>query len=533
MPVGGAAVADNSVVSLTDVAATPHQRRILFAVAAILLAAFAATVPFAAVQLPTFVSFNPSVESIVFANDLITAILLYSQYAITRSRAILALAVGYLYTALIVIPHVLTFPGAFTGLLGGPQTSAWLYYFWSAGTPAAVIVYALLIDRESRATAGSTQSTIAWSIVLVVGFVLGITWLTTAGDRFLPSLMSGDHYSNMVVYVANPLAIAIAAIAFAVVWFRRRSVLDYWLLLAMFSLILNYIVAAFLARQRFSLGFYASRGFTLIASMIVLTLLLREITNLYTRLARSNMKLERERANKLMNVDAATSSIAHEVRQPLMAITGTSAAAQRWLERVPPDVDRAKRLLGEIEKAGFRANEVLTNVRRLFQDVDHKQQPIDVNNLVLETLQTLHGELNDHGVKTNAELASDLPLVTGYGVQLQEVLANLVYNAIDAMAPNKIDGRTLKVRTKPDGTNAVIIEVEDSGRGIEPDRLGSVFEPFVTTKPSGTGLGLAICSTIIERHGGRLTASSDGKNGALFQIVLPIEPAVTSTGHAE
>src|SRR6516165_798213 len=99
MPVGGAAVADNSVVSLTDVAATPHQRRILFAVAAILLAAFAATVPFAAVQLPTFVSFNPSVESIVFANDLITAILLYSQYAITRSRAILALAVGYLYGA--------------------------------------------------------------------------------------------------------------------------------------------------------------------------------------------------------------------------------------------------------------------------------------------------------------------------------------------------------------------------------------------------------------------------------------------------
>src|SRR6516165_782966 len=192
MPVGGAAVADNSVVSLTDVAATPHQRRILFAVAAILLAAFAATVPFAAVQLPTFVSFNPSVESIVFANDLITAILLYSQYAITRSRAILALAVGYLYTALIVIPHVLTFPGAFTGLLGGPQTSAWLYYFWSAGTPAAVIVYALLgsIDRENRATAGSTQGTIAWSIVLVVGFVLGITWLTTA-DRFLPSLMSG------------------------------------------------------------------------------------------------------------------------------------------------------------------------------------------------------------------------------------------------------------------------------------------------------------------------------------------------------
>jgi signal transduction histidine kinase len=535
MPVGGAAVADNSVVSLTDVPATSHQRHILFAVAALLLAAFAGTVPFAAVQLPAFVSFNPSVESIVFANDLITSILLYSQYAITRSRAILALAVGYLYTALIVIPHELTFPGAFTGLLGGPQTSAWLYYFWSVGTPAAVIVYALLgsIDRKNRATAGSTQSTIAWSIVLVVGFVLGITWLTTAGDRFLPSLMSGDYYSNVVVYVANPLAIAIAAIAFAVVWFRRRSVLDYWLLLAMFSLILNYIVAAFLARQRFSLGFYASRGFTLIASMIVLTLLLREMTNLYTRLARSNMMLKRERANKLMNVNAATSSIAHEVRQPLMAITGSSAAARRWLERVPPNVDRAKRLLGEIEQAGFRANEVLTNVRELFRDADDKQQPIDANNLVLETLQTLRGELNDHAVKSDVELAPELPLVMGHRVQLQEVITNLVHNAIDAMAPMKVDRRTLKVRTKSDGGKAIIIEVEDSGHGIEQDRLGRIFEPFVTTKPNGTGLGLAICTTIIERHGGRLTASSEYENGALFQIVLPVEPTVRDTGRLE
>jgi signal transduction histidine kinase len=112
-------------------------------------------------------------------------------------------------------------------------------------------------------------------------------------------------------------------------------------------------------------------------------------------------------------------------------------------------------------------------------------------------------------------------------MKLERERANkLIYNAIDAMAPMKNDGRTLKVRTKPDGTNAVIIEVEDSGRGIEPERLGSVFEPFVTTKPSGTGLGLAICSTIIERHGGRLTASSDGKNGALFQIVLPVEPTL-------
>ena len=144
--------------------------------------------------------------------------------------------------------------------------------------------------------------------------------------------------------------------------------------------------------------------------------------------------------------------------------------------------------------------------------------------MTLEALQILNRELNDHGVKTDVELASELPLVMGHKIQLQEVISNLVNNAIDAMAPIKVERRTLKVRTKPEGAKAVIIEVEDSGHGIEPERLGNIFEAFVTTKPNGTGLGLAICSTIIERHGGRLTASSDGKNGALFQIVLPVEP---------
>jgi signal transduction histidine kinase len=121
----------------------------------------------------------------------------------------------------------------------------------------------------------------------------------------------------------------------------------------------------------------------------------------------------------------------------------------------------------------------------------------------------------------------------GHRVQLQEVISNLVYNAIDAMAPIKLDLRVLKVRTRSDGAKAIIIEVEDSGHGIEPERLGSIFEPFVTTKPHGTGLGLAICSRIVERHGGLLTASSQGKNGALFQIVLPVDRAAIGVGRGE
>jgi C4-dicarboxylate-specific signal transduction histidine kinase len=131
--------------------------------------------------------------------------------------------------------------------------------------------------------------------------------------------------------------------------------------------------------------------------------------------------LERERRNKLMNVKAATSSIVHEIRQPIAAMTTAATAARKWLERVPPNMSEAKSLLDDIKHSGFCASEVLANVPRLFQDADHEQQPIDVNGLALDTLKILHGELNDHAVRTTIELASDLPLVMGHGVQLREV----------------------------------------------------------------------------------------------------------------
>jgi C4-dicarboxylate-specific signal transduction histidine kinase len=157
----------------------------------------------------------------------------------------------------------------------------------------------------------------------------------------------------------------------------------------------------------------------------------------------------------------------------------------------------------------------------LFQDSDHGSKPIDINDLAMETLQILRGHLNDHGIKTDIELTAELPPVMGERVQLQEVIFNLINNAIDAMASVDVGHRVLRMRTKPED-KIIVVEIEDSGGGIERGSLDKIFEPFVTTKPNGTGLGLAICNTIIERHGGRLAASSEGKNrGALFQISLP------------
>jgi signal transduction histidine kinase len=169
----------------------------------------------------------------------------------------------------------------------------------------------------------------------------------------------------------------------------------------------------------------------------------------------------------------------------------------------------------------------------MFIETDHRRRPIDANKLALEALHIFRRELAEYAVRTNIELASGLPLVMGDKGQLQEVILNLVHNAIDAMASVEVSRRTLKLRTKNDGAKRIIIEVEDSGEGISPERLSGIFDAFVTTKSSGTGLGLAICSRIIEQHGGRLTADSDGKNGTIFQIILPTDYSAMGANRVE
>jgi signal transduction histidine kinase len=168
---------------------------------------------------------------------------------------------------------------------------------------------------------------------------------------------------------------------------------------------------------------------------------------------------------------------------------------------------------------------VFGGIRALFGKRGQERQPIDVNQIVLGALESLQAELNDHGVVTNRELTTELPPVNGHGAQLQEVVFNLINNSVEAMSTTTNRSRVLCVRTELRGCDEIAVSVDDSGPGIDPRQLGSVFNAFVSTKAQGTGLGLAICRMIVEAHGGQLTASSDGKNGALFQFTLPIGSA--------
>jgi PAS domain S-box-containing protein len=236
-------------------------------------------------------------------------------------------------------------------------------------------------------------------------------------------------------------------------------------------------------------------------------------------------KLERERDNKLTNVEAIMAAIAHEVRQPLMAIVTNGGAARRFLARTPANIDEATANLNRIINDCRRASEVFDSILTLFRREVQERQAIDVNEIAFEVLQSLRGELADHRVITRIELASELPFVSGHRRQLQQVISNLVQNAIEAMDNTTDRDRVLQVRTGHRNRDAIVVAVEDSGPGFDPKHLKSIFDAFFTTKSHGIGLGLAICRMIVERHGGQLTAASDGNNGARFQFVLPTESA--------
>jgi signal transduction histidine kinase len=250
-------------------------------------------------------------------------------------------------------------------------------------------------------------------------------------------------------------------------------------------------------------------------------------------LTQSNMMLERERDNKLMNAQAITAAIAHEVKQPLAAIAANGSAALRFLGRVPPDVEEVRSALKRMVSDSHRTGDVFDGIRALFGKSDQKRLQVDVNEIILGVLQSSRKELQDHGVETRLELATELPLVGSHGRQLQEVIFNLVHNAIEAMEVATDRARVLRVRTELTGHNAITAAVQDSGPGIDPTQIDGIFGAFFTTKSHGMGLGLAICRMIVEHHGGRLTASSDGKKGSLFQFDLPIEPAEKSTSRAK
>jgi signal transduction histidine kinase len=291
-------------------------------------------------------------------------------------------------------------------------------------------------------------------------------------------------------------------------------------MVAVLALMLEVLLAGVLSSARYSLGFYGGRTLALVTSTVVLVILLAEMTRLYALLASSNVMLRREQNNKLMSLEALAASISHEVRQPLAGISLRSSALLRFVEGTPPKLDKIRSAAEEIIAAAHRVSQILDDIRQLFGSAERAQSPVDINDLVVKASRTLDSELKSRNVVTRIQLASQLPLVMGHSGQLQEVIVNLMQNAVDAMDSVDNDRRVLQVRTEHTG-DAISVEIQDTGPGIDPKNSANIFDAFFTTKSHGMGLGLAICRMIVERHKGQLAVSSANPHGAIFRIMLP------------
>ena len=524
---------DERGLSLADLPPTPAQFRVALATATALLVAFAVTAPFAHLELRRLDTFIPALQATMFVTDLTTAILLFAQFSITRSRGLLALVNGYLFTSLMIISYLFTFPGVFTptGLFGsGLQTTVWLYLFWHLGLPSAICAYVWLdrVRHTTPVTGLPVWLIMALSVAIAIALTCGFTFVVTAGHDFLPRLFQDQtKYAPLSYYVAA-INVLFGLFVLVVLWVHRRSILDLWLTVVMLAWIAEYVMSALLSTARFDLGWYAGRIYSFITATIVLAMLLAEVTRLYARLAHANRMLRRERDNTLMNLGVMAASISHEVRQPLTAIVSNSEAALISLKKSAKH-KLLRSTLNDIIDESERASEMLESVRALFGRADEKRQAIDLNEIILDVVKARRRDLEEHGIVAQLELESALPPAMGHGGQLKEVVFNLVGNAIDAMAGVKKKRRVLRVSTEARLPRTIAVTVEDSGPGIAPSRLDKIFDPFVTTKPTGTGLGLALSKLIIDHHGGTLAASGGKTGGAQFEFTLPLKPAQVST----
>ena len=223
----------------------------------------------------------------------------------------------------------------------------------------------------------------------------------------------------------------------------------------------------------------------------------------------------------LTTMGQMAASIAHELNQPLAAIVTNGNAGLRWLANATPDFDEVRAALQRVVSDGHRASQLIGTIRSMFKKDGQKKAPVDVNQLIQGVLGLMQGELQNQQVSLQTELEVQPIQVLGDRVQLQQVILNLITNAIDAMGSVTDRPRLLRVRSETNESDAVVVTVEDSGAGIDPKSTDRIFDTFYTTKSHGMGIGLAICRSIIEAHGGGIRASPGNPHGTVFQVILP------------
>lgn len=546
------------------------ERRLATALVLALAVAFAAAAPLAQVSLPKVPAFIPAYEAALSIMDLMTAVMLFGQFAVLRARAVLVLAGGYLFTATITVAHALTYPAVFAahGLLGaGMQSTAWLYMFWHGGFPLAVIAYALLKRPGSDADRlrAPPSSAVLGCAAAVVGAVCGLTWLATAGAPALPAIMAGDHYTSAMIFVVGTVWL-LALSGVAVLWLRGPlTLLDLWLMAVLTAWLFDIGLSAVFDAHRYDLGFYVGRIYGLLATSFVLVVILTETNRLYSRLAqaatrlssrvgtleaseraylveleRSNSELREEiaghrrteaqlvQAQKMEAIGNLTGGMAHDFNNILGVVIGNLDLLRERCTRDP----ETEELAGEAMQAALRGADLN---RRLLAFA--RRQPllparVDLNALV-EGIVTLLRRVLGEQVAIVLDLKAETWPVVVDATQLESAVTNLATNARDAMPKGgkltiatgnrHLDADYAAQHPEVTAGDYALIEVSDNGAGMPREVINRIFEPFFTTKEQGkgTGLGLSMVFGFIKQSGGHITVYSEPGIGTTFRLYLP------------
>jgi signal transduction histidine kinase len=549
---------ERSRVFILTAPAGRSERRLALIVVLISLGSFLLALPFVRVPLARLPAFIPGYEAALEINDLVTTVMLLGLFTRVRSRALLTLALGYLFDALMMIPHAMTFPGVFTetGLLGaGPQTTAWIYMFWHTGFPLFVVAYTLLRRRSGDEMTAPLVPTIAIGIVAVAILAVLLTALATAGHDRLPILIQGGDYSLSVSQGVGPSvwAICIAVLGLMLWRLRPMSVLDLWLIVVMCAWVFDTGLSAVFGSARYDLGFYAGRSYGLLAASFVLAVLLLESNRLYGRLADAlgeaeayNTELERSRdelarAQRMEAIGQITGGIAHDFNNLLTIVIGNLAfAIEHVADKDPPLHGYLSVAMRGAQRGARITAQLLATARR--QRL--APEPLDLAAAMLgmrDLLSTALGSAFTLDIEIPARLANAI----ADAAQLEVAILNLIVNCRDAFAATgtvTITAREVALSTQDAARRGiepgryVVLAVADDGPGMPAEVAARAFEPFFTTKGMATssGLGLSQVYGFARQSGGTCVIDSTLGKGTTVSIYLPaIGAAATDLPAAE